>query len=48
MQPAVAGASAFEIRAKSLREYFANTAPDSKLLGERHSLNTPATRPSSP
>lgn len=41
MQSAVAGASAFEIRAKAFREYITKNAPDIKILGERHSLNTP-------
>jgi ribose transport system substrate-binding protein len=41
MQSAVAGASAFEIRAKAFREYVTKNAPDIKILGERHSLNTP-------
>ncbi|HEU5393717.1 MAG TPA: sugar ABC transporter substrate-binding protein, partial [Candidatus Methylomirabilis sp.] len=41
MQSGVAGASAFEIRAKSFREYVTKNAPGIKILGERHSLNTP-------
>ncbi len=41
MQSGVAGASAFEIRAKSFREYITKNAPEIKILGERHSLNTP-------
>jgi ABC-type sugar transport system substrate-binding protein len=41
MQSAVAGASAFELRAKAFRAWIAQNAPDIKILGERHSLNTP-------
>lgn len=41
MQSGVAGASAFEIRAKAFREYITKNAPEIKILGERHSLNTP-------
>lgn len=41
MQSGVAGASAFEIRAKAFREYITKNAPGIKILGERHSLNTP-------
>ena len=41
MQSGVAGASAFEIRAKSFREYITKNVPAIKILGERHSLNTP-------
>lgn len=41
MQSAVAGASAFELRAKAFREYVTRNAPEIKILGERHSLNTP-------
>ncbi len=41
MQSAAAGASAFELRAKSFREYVTKNAPGIKILGERHSLNTP-------
>ena len=41
MQSAVAGASAFELRAKSFREWITKNSPGIKILGERHSLNTP-------
>ncbi len=41
MQSAVAGASAFELRAKSFREWVTKNSPSIKILGERHSLNTP-------
>ncbi len=41
MQSGVAGASAFEIRAKAFREYITKNAPEITILGERHSLNTP-------
>ncbi|HET7874688.1 MAG TPA: TMAO reductase system protein TorT [Methylomirabilota bacterium] len=41
MQSAVAGASAFELRAKSFRAWIEKNAPEIKILGERHSLNTP-------
>lgn len=41
MQSGVAGASAFELRAKSFREWITKNSPGIKILGERHSLNTP-------
>jgi ABC-type sugar transport system substrate-binding protein len=41
MQSAVAGASAFELRAKSFREWITKNSPGIRILGERHSLNTP-------
>jgi ABC-type sugar transport system substrate-binding protein len=41
MQSGVAGASAFEMRAKAFRDYVTKNAPQIKILGERHSLNTP-------
>lgn len=41
MQSGVAGASAFEIRARSFRAWITQHAPEIKILGERHSLNTP-------
>ncbi len=41
MQSGPAGASAFELRAKAFREYVTKNAPGIKILGERHSLNTP-------
>ena len=41
MQSGVAGASAFEIRAKAFRAWIEQNSPGSKILGERHSLNTP-------
>ncbi|MBI4593647.1 MAG: substrate-binding domain-containing protein, partial [Candidatus Rokubacteria bacterium] len=41
MQSGPAGASAFELRAKSFREHVTKNAPEIKILGERHSLNTP-------
>jgi ribose transport system substrate-binding protein len=41
MQSAVAGASAFELRAKAFRAWTEKNAPAIKILGERHSLNTP-------
>ena len=41
MQSGPAGASAFELRAKSFRAWIEKNAPGIKILGERHSLNTP-------
>ena len=41
MQSGPAGASAFELRAKAFRAWLTKNAPEIKILGERHSLNTP-------
>ncbi len=41
MQSGPAGASAFELRAKSFRAWIEKNSPAIKILGERHSLNTP-------
>ena len=41
MQSGPAGASAFELRAKSFRAWIEKNSPGIKILGERHSLNTP-------
>ncbi|MBI2160439.1 MAG: substrate-binding domain-containing protein [Candidatus Rokubacteria bacterium] len=41
MQSGPAGASAFELRAKSFRAWIEKNTPGIKILGERHSLNTP-------
>ncbi len=41
MQSGPAGASAFELRAKSFRAWVEKNSPGIKILGERHSLNTP-------
>lgn len=41
MQSGPAGASAFELRAKAFRAWIEKNSPGIKILGERHSLNTP-------